>query len=31
VGVAYWAAAAWGAQIALSKDQPEVVADLPSA
>jgi len=29
VGVAYWAAAAWGAQIALSKDRPEVVADLP--
>jgi predicted anti-sigma-YlaC factor YlaD len=31
VGVAYWAAASWGAQIALSKDQPEVVADLPLA
>jgi predicted anti-sigma-YlaC factor YlaD len=29
VGTAYWAAAAWGARIALSKDQPEVVADLP--
>lgn len=29
VAVAYWAAAAWGAQIALSKDQPELVADLP--
>ena len=25
----YWAAAAWGAHIALSKDRPEVVADLP--
>jgi predicted anti-sigma-YlaC factor YlaD len=31
VGVAYWAAASWGAHIALSKDQPEVVADLPLA
>lgn len=31
VGVAYWAAAAWGAHIALSKDRPEVVADLPQA
>lgn len=31
VGVAYWAAAAWGAQIALSKDSPETVADLPLA
>jgi hypothetical protein len=31
VGVAYWAAAAWGAQISLSKDQPETVADLPLA
>jgi hypothetical protein len=31
VGVAYWAAASWGAYIALSKDQPEVVADLPLA
>lgn len=27
----YWAAASWGAQIALSKDQPHVVADLPLA
>jgi len=27
--LAYWAAAAWGAHIALSKDRPEVVADLP--
>ena len=31
VGVAHWGAAAWAARIALSKDQPEVVADLPSA
>ncbi|MBB1075661.1 hypothetical protein HUU62_14705, partial [Rhodoferax sp. 4810] len=31
VEVAYWAAAAWGAQIALSTDQPQVVADLPLA
>ncbi len=31
VGVAYWTAAAWGAQIALSKDRPETVADLPLA
>lgn len=31
VGVAYWAAASWGAHIALSKDQPDVVADLPLA
>jgi len=31
VELAYWAAAAWGAQIALSKDQPHVVADLPMA
>jgi len=31
VGCAYWAAAAWGARIALSKDEPEVVADLPRA
>ena len=31
LGLAYWAAAAWAAHIALSKDQPEVVADLPSA
>lgn len=29
--VAYWAAASWGAAIALSKDNPEVVADLPLA
>lgn len=31
VGVAYWAAASWAAHIALSKDQPDTVADLPLA
>lgn len=31
VGLAYWAAASWGAYISLSKDQPDVVADLPLA
>lgn len=31
VDLAYWAAASWGAYIALSKDQPQVVADLPLA
>jgi predicted anti-sigma-YlaC factor YlaD len=31
VGIAYWAAAAWGGHISLSKDDPEVVADLPLA
>jgi predicted anti-sigma-YlaC factor YlaD len=31
VAVAYWAAAAWGAYISLSKDQPDAVADLPQA
>jgi hypothetical protein len=31
VGVAYWGAAAWASHIALSKDRPEVVADLPQA
>ncbi|MCB1955479.1 MAG: hypothetical protein KDG55_07370 [Rhodocyclaceae bacterium] len=31
VGLAYWAAAAWGGLISLSKDDPEVVADLPLA
>lgn len=31
VGLAYWAAASWGGAIALSKDQPDVVADLPLA
>jgi len=30
-GLAYWAAAAWGGSISLSKDSPEAVADLPSA
>jgi tetratricopeptide (TPR) repeat protein len=29
VGLAYWTAAAWGARIALSTDEPEVVADFP--
>jgi TRAP transporter T-component len=29
VGLAYWAAASWGALIALSKDKPDVVADFP--
>jgi predicted anti-sigma-YlaC factor YlaD len=29
--LAYWGAAAWGAAISLSKDQPERVADLPLA
>ena len=31
VGLAYWAAAAWGGWISLSKDDPDVVADLPLA
>lgn len=31
VGVAYWAAASWGAYISLSKDDPDAVADLPLA
>ena len=31
VGVAYWAAASWGAYIALSTDDPDAVADLPLA
>ena len=31
LGVAYWAAASWGGFIALSKDKPEAVADLPLA
>ena len=30
-GLAYWAAAAWGGWISLAKDDPDVVADLPSA
>ena len=31
VGLAYWAAASWGGMISLSKDDPNVVADLPLA
>jgi hypothetical protein len=31
VDLAYWAAASWGAWIALSKNDPDVVADLPLA
>ena len=31
VGNAYWAAASWGALISISKDSPEIVADLPLA
>jgi predicted anti-sigma-YlaC factor YlaD len=31
VGLAYWAAASWGGYIALSKDDPDAVADLPLA
>lgn len=31
VGLAYWAAASWAAWISLSKDKPDVVADLPLA
>lgn len=30
-GLAYWAAASWGGYISLSKDVPDVVADLPLA
>lgn len=30
VGLAYWAAASWGAAIALSTDDPDTVADLPA-
>jgi predicted anti-sigma-YlaC factor YlaD len=30
-GLAYWTAAAWGGWISLSKDDPDVVADLPLA
>ncbi len=30
-GLAYWAAAAWGGWISLSKDTPDIVADLPQA
>jgi hypothetical protein len=29
IDVAFWAAASWAAQIALSKDDPDIVADLP--
>ena len=29
--MAYWGAAAWGGYISLSKDDPDVVADLPLA
>jgi predicted anti-sigma-YlaC factor YlaD len=31
IGVAYWAAASWGGYISLSKDKPDLVADLPLA
>ncbi|MFM1908147.1 MAG: hypothetical protein RLZZ591_1824 [Pseudomonadota bacterium] len=31
LNLAYWAAASWGASIALSKDDPDAVADLPLA
>jgi hypothetical protein len=31
VAVAYWAAASWGGYISLSKDDPNIVADLPLA
>jgi len=31
VAIAYWAAASWGGWISLSKDNPDVVADLPVA
>jgi predicted anti-sigma-YlaC factor YlaD len=31
VGLAYWAASAWGGWISLSKHAPDVVADLPAA
>ena len=30
-GLGYWAAASWGGWISLSKDEPEIVADLPLA
>lgn len=30
-GLAYWAAAAWAGWISLSKDDPDIVADLPQA
>jgi len=31
IGLAYWGAASWGAWIAMSKDKPDIVADLPLA
>jgi len=31
IGLAYWAAASWGGYISLSKDHPNIVADLPLA
>jgi len=31
IGLAYWAAASWGGFISLSKDDPNIVADLPLA
>ncbi len=31
VGITYWAAASWGGYISLSKDVPDVIADLPLA
>lgn len=31
IGLAYWAAAAWGGHVSLSKDDPDAVADLPRA
>lgn len=31
IGAAYWAAASWGGYISLSKDDPNIVADLPLA
>jgi hypothetical protein len=31
ISVAYWGAASWGAWIAMSKDKPDIVADLPLA
>lgn len=31
IAVAYWAAASWGGYISLSKDDPDIVADLPLA
>ena len=31
IGIVYWAAASWGGLISLSKDDPDVIADLPLA